>query len=159
MLELGLLWEARSLVVPVRRVIPVWLVVPWLVRSLVPHVSATVSVDREVAEVSSCVPVLAGWALVFKGKASVALVEAFAVGGMWEMGGVAWILAARATLVWNSDCADTWRTSCCATVWNDTWRQDNAWRKDDAWWEDYAWRKNDTWWEDRCWNSGRWIVA
>jgi hypothetical protein len=155
MLELGLLWEARllwevwSLVVPVRLVIPIWLVVPWLVWPLVPHVSTTVGVDWEVAEVSSCVPVLADWALVFKGKASVTLVEAFAVGCMREVGRVAWILAARTTLVWNSDCADTWRTSCSTSVaiWNDTW------------WEDNAWRKNDTWWEDRCWNSGRWVVA
>lgn len=121
MLEIGLLWEAwllwearlfwevRSLVVPVRLVIPVrlivpvWLVVPGLVRRLVPHVSAAVGVDWEVAEVSSCVPVLADWALVFKGKTSVALVETFAVCGVWEVSGVAWILAAWATLVWDSD--------------------------------------------------------
>lgn len=109
MLEIGLLGEARSVVVPVWLlvpvvgwIVPVWLLVPWWLL-LIPHVTAAVGVDREVTEVSGCVPVLANWALVFKGKTGVALVEAFAVGGVWEMGGVAWILAAWAPLIGDAD--------------------------------------------------------
>jgi hypothetical protein len=117
MLEIGLLREVWSvvvpvwLIVPVRLVIPVivwiipvWLIVPWrLIWRLIPHVSSTVGVDREVTVVSGCIPVLTDWALVFEGETSVALVEALTVGGVWEMGWVARILAAWAALVGDSD--------------------------------------------------------
>lgn len=169
MLEIGLLGEVRSVVVPVRLVvpvvvwiIPVWLIVPWwLVWRLIPHVSAAVGVYWEVTEVSGCVPVLTNWALVFEGKTGVALVEAFAVGGVREMGGVAWILAAWATLIGDSDQAYTRLASSGTSivVWNDAWGQDNTWWKDDAWWQDDAWRENDTWWKDWSWNGWGWVVA
>ena len=101
------------IVVVVDAVVPVVIVIPnvvGVVDSVIPVTPTAISICWEITEVSSGIPMLSNWALVFKSEAMVTLEESFAIRMMWQMDGIANVLAYWASMIWYANITDTWWT-------------------------------------------------
>jgi hypothetical protein len=94
--------DVRPVVVPVGDVRPV--VVPI-------GIATTIGIVGEIAIISSHIPMLTNWALVFEAHTVVTFVESFTVGVVWQVDRLARVLVEWTTLVWSTIRSDS-RRSC-----------------------------------------------